>query len=624
MKYVGGDGPSSARLVLIGEAPGANEEDQGKPFVGPSGRIVNDLLKECGLSREEVYVTNVCKIRPPGNNIHLLHQLGKSIDDFMPQLWEEIDSIRPNAVLGFGNTALQYLTGHRGIEKWRGSLLQTRHGYPKFIGTIHPASLLHSETDGKMRGWKDLVTIRWDVERAVRESQTRELELPRRDLRVARSSLDVFRFIESGYRAGSPVSVDIETFRTIPICVGLAFNSYQALSIPLFDETHIGRDQRLHIWNAVAELLGDIKVPKIGQNFKFDETQLETCLDRTFDTGLRVRGFWFDTMLAFRVLYSELPSSLQFITSVLTDEPYYKDEGKEYNPKKDPLDRLLLYNAKDAVVTYEVYEKELQELKERGLEEFFFTKQMPLHQFYSDLEKRGIRRDESVRAVLKKKYTERRDKIDSDLEALTGMKVNVNSPKQVSLLLYGTMGMPTRDGTDEKALDSLLLNVAKDPLKKSTIELIKEGRKVRKTIGTYIDAKTHPDGRIRTGYRIILETGRTSTQVLKPPVTTEPLSQSIAKWAKTYDLCSFQIRVTFSLNQTSPKQRPELLHFLLEMTDYSDFSSMKSTYIELQHPGSKITLRTNFSEDFLQNHPMMLQSKLMRSFVGESRNDPDN
>lgn len=537
MTYVPGYGCSTAKIVIVGEAPGVEEERQGRPFVGASGQILDNLLVDCGVNRQEIYITNVVKVRPPDNDIKKLHMIGKKIEDYEPQLWEEIQSISPNAIIAFGNTALTALTGKKGIEKWRGSILQSLSGYPKVIPTLHPASLLHAEADGKMRSWTDLVPIRWDIERAIRESKFREFNLPRRNLQVARSSLDVCRFFEM-YPKSTVVSVDIETYKTIPICVGFAFNAFHALSVPLFNiQTHknpngIPRHDVVHMWSMVAEVLANPRIRKIGQNFKFDETQLDCCVNLTTKTHLKVRGFWFDTMLAFRVLYNELPSSLQFITSVLTDEPYYKDEGKEYNPHKDPLDRLLLYNAKDAVVTYEVYEKEIAELAERGLDEFFFTKQMPLHPFYSSLEKRGIRRDPEVAKRLEDKYTEQAKSLEIKLEQMTGIACNVASPKQVSTLLYGTLGLPPRKGTDEKTLDALARNATKDPLKRAVIENILETRKVRKTIGTYIKAKPHPDGRLRTGYRIILETGRTSTTALKPPVTTEPMGlafQTITK-----------------------------------------------------------------------------------------------
>jgi len=71
-KYVPGNGNPSAKLMVIGEAPGYYEELNGAPFQGPSGRIVDDVLYKAGLSREEVYATNVVKIRPPNNEIHRL------------------------------------------------------------------------------------------------------------------------------------------------------------------------------------------------------------------------------------------------------------------------------------------------------------------------------------------------------------------------------------------------------------------------------------------------------------------------------------------------------------------------------------------------------------------------
>src|ERR1051326_3446303 len=152
MTYVGAEGPANARLAAIGEAPGAEEERLGRPFVGSTGKIVEDLLSSLGMPREEVYLSNVVKIRPPGNNLEALNLIGKSIDDFIPQLQEEITKLSPNAVIAFGNTALTALTGLKGIEKYRGSILPCSFHSTKIIPTIHPAWLLHSEgEEGKLR-----------------------------------------------------------------------------------------------------------------------------------------------------------------------------------------------------------------------------------------------------------------------------------------------------------------------------------------------------------------------------------------------------------------------------------------------------------------------------------------
>src|ERR1039458_3275504 len=136
LTYVPAEGPSNAKLAIVGEAPGGEEERLGRPFVGSTGTLVDDTLISLGLSRSEVYLTNVVKIRPPGNNIEALHILGKSINDFIPQLQAELEALKPNAILALGNTALTALTGYHGIEKYRGSILPCSLVSNKVIPTI--------------------------------------------------------------------------------------------------------------------------------------------------------------------------------------------------------------------------------------------------------------------------------------------------------------------------------------------------------------------------------------------------------------------------------------------------------------------------------------------------------
>lgn len=545
MIQVHGNGPSSAKLAICGEAPGQVEEQLGYPFAGPTGKMVNDFLLKAGTQRSAIYATNVVRVRPPGNNIELLYQTGHKIEDFLEIMWAELNVLRPNAVIAFGNTALTALTGYKGIEKYRGSILPALRGSFKVIPTIHPASLMHKESDGRMSGWKDATFIQWDVNRAVQQSQFPDFLSPNRNLIVCRSNLELYRFFNR-YQGAPFVSVDIETFRTIPICVSFAFNSTEAISVPLFPslskDLDVTRTDQIQNWKDVAEIMHDVKIQKIGQNFKFDETLLRSCLNGTVDFGIHTRGFYFDTMLAFRTLYPELPGTLAFQTSVLTEEPYYKEEGKGYSPAKDKIDRLLLYNAKDAVITFECYEKELSELRERKLDDFFFTKVMPLHPFYSRLEQRGIKRDDFAKRFLEEKYKDIEKECQLELNNLTKEfdveSVNVNSPKQVGLLLYVAMKLPPRKGTGEKELDSLVRNVIKDEKRKRILELILKLRKIKKTLGTYVNAAVDCNGRIKTSYRIMLETGRTSTSVLKPPITTVTQGLALQTLTKHGDIGS--------------------------------------------------------------------------------------
>lgn len=542
MIFVPGYGSSSARLAVIGEAPGPDEERLGRPFVGPTGQMVRDFIRTAGMNPEDVYYTNVCKVRPPGNDIKALHVLGKSIEEFMPQVWNELQALQPNCILAVGGTALKYLTGYDGIQKYRGSIVQSKNGM-KTVSTIHPASLMHAESSG-MSSWKDTVFIQWDFNRAVEESRTKDFDPPRRNLQICKSILQLDRFLYD-HRNATHASLDIETCKTIPICLGIAFNRYEALSVPLFDV--IGKTDRPLVWRALAQFLKS-QIKKIGQNFKFDQQLMLRCLDYTTYFGFEIENFAFDTMLGFRTLYPELPAKLEFIASVITKEPYWKDEGKAYNPKKDSLERLLLYNAKDAVVTYECYEREEEEMREAGILDFFYDRVMPLHDFYRKLEARGIRRDLDAVERLRTKYETQRTLLEAELEMLLGeLQLDVvvtgkkgvklyNSPKQVEKLIYVGMACPHRKDTTDDTLSALARNAVKDHRKKRIIDLILDLRKVHKTIGTYINAMHFSDGRLRTSVQISVETGRTSTKTLKPPITTLPFGMAFQTITKHGDI----------------------------------------------------------------------------------------
>ncbi len=111
-QVVFGDGNIQSKVVFIGEAPGADEDAQGKPFVGRAGRYLNDVLKEVGLPRSEIYITNVVKCRPPENRTPTLEEIQKCI----PYLIKEIEILNPKMIVLLGKTAatgvLVFLTYH--------------------------------------------------------------------------------------------------------------------------------------------------------------------------------------------------------------------------------------------------------------------------------------------------------------------------------------------------------------------------------------------------------------------------------------------------------------------------------------------------------------------------------
>jgi uracil-DNA glycosylase len=149
-KIVFGDGDPNARLMFVGEGPGADEDMQGLPFVGRAGQLLNNMIAAMGLQREQVYIANIVKCRPPQNRVPEPDE-ANTCTQF---LWRQIDVIRPQILVALGSTAATYLLGGKSpLSKLRGRMHEARGA--KLIVTYHPAYLLRDPTQ-KKEAWKDL------------------------------------------------------------------------------------------------------------------------------------------------------------------------------------------------------------------------------------------------------------------------------------------------------------------------------------------------------------------------------------------------------------------------------------------------------------------------------------
>jgi DNA polymerase len=136
---VPGTGPVPSEIMIVGEAPGFNEDVQGKPFVGAAGKLLDTLLQHIGLSREQVFITNVLKCRPPQNRDPMPHEA----EACMPYLRQQFVLVRPKAVLILGRHALErMLPGVGGITRVHGQIFM-RSGVA-FMPCYHPAAALHN------------------------------------------------------------------------------------------------------------------------------------------------------------------------------------------------------------------------------------------------------------------------------------------------------------------------------------------------------------------------------------------------------------------------------------------------------------------------------------------------
>jgi uracil-DNA glycosylase len=149
-KIVFADGPPDARLMFVGEGPGADEDAQGLPFVGKAGQLLNNMITAMGFRRDQVYIANVVKCRPPGNRTPEPDEANTC----SPFLFQQIDVIRPEVLVALGATAATYLLGQRQpLAGLRGRVHPFRG--TKLIVTYHPAFLLRDPRQ-KKEAWADL------------------------------------------------------------------------------------------------------------------------------------------------------------------------------------------------------------------------------------------------------------------------------------------------------------------------------------------------------------------------------------------------------------------------------------------------------------------------------------
>lgn len=161
-----GVGNRKAQWLVIGEAPGADEDRQGEPFVGRAGQLLNSMLKAMGLAREQVYIANILKSRPPNNR----DPRPEEVRECIPYLYRQIELIDPRLILCVGRIAAQTLLAtDTPIGKLRGKLHHLTPAHPSgrtrpMIVTYHPAYLLRSPAE-KRKAWGDLVLAMQTFER---------------------------------------------------------------------------------------------------------------------------------------------------------------------------------------------------------------------------------------------------------------------------------------------------------------------------------------------------------------------------------------------------------------------------------------------------------------------------
>jgi len=321
-------GPCPSPILIVGEAPGAEEERTGQPFQGASGAELNRMLGEVGLNRSECFLTYLCRVRPPGNEIEsfipskkkdltpahvwlLDRKVSPPVVEGYELLLREIELCKPKVIIALGNAAMWALTDKWGIKHWRGSQLFTKDNVA-VIPTWPPMAV--------MRQWALRAVTMNDLRRAKRiaingvvsEPVTRFVTRP-----TIGSVRDILGII-NGLLAQNPttLSLDIETSGGHIVCLGVAWTRADALCIPL--STNAGTRHYWTEWEEaeiVWELYRILTHPNarvIWQNGLFDSQYI-------FRHWHFLPRHHFDTMVGWHSCFSTLPKSLDFLASMLTE-----------------------------------------------------------------------------------------------------------------------------------------------------------------------------------------------------------------------------------------------------------------------------------------------------------------
>lgn len=427
-----GDGDWKSGIMILGEAPGGEEERTGRVFSGRAGQVLDSALDTAGISREDVYVSNVVKCRPPDNDrpdrIHW--------EACRRYLERERRRVRPHSVLLLGNTALQAIARKSGITKHRGKRLAIRDdGWSDatVMATIHPAFVLRNP------GQQSVFTE--DVRRFARAVKGDFQAVKVKPVMVRTGSQ--LKALRKYLMKAEEVSYDVENYLS-PwqkgwriLVLGITVDGERVFVLPLGHPDSPFRRRWKDVLTYLKPALQRPGLKLVAQSGKHDNLQLAGA-------GLYLEHT-FDLMLAAHVLDENRPKNLGFLSQTILGADEYKGmvETKPDRILGEDLRALARYNAYDVGYTHQIKPKLKKELVEQPrLARLFVKLMMPASHTIQQVETRGIYCDQAVLwdriDKLEGFINEEREVIGEFLPRKTRADFNPNSTQQLGRWLFGS------------------------------------------------------------------------------------------------------------------------------------------------------------------------------------------
>ncbi len=496
-----GDGSPSSQIAIIGEYPGDTEVQLKRPLMGASGRYLWQELLKIGVKREQCYITNVIKrsvITDHKEKLSVPAEERRKWGAVLAQELSQLSSVK--YILLLGGTALEAVTGHTGIKKWRGSVLN----FTKEMGfqrdghvaiSFNPAFVLRDptvEVPFKM----DMARFARVINGSYKPHVISALINP--------TKLEAISFIRGLRAARLPVSFDIETIANETACIGFANSSHEGMCINFRDHERVSRwdtTDEMAVRLEIAQLFADPTIEFIAQNGNFDAYWLR-YKDRI------VAPVHYDTLLAHHTLYPTLPHNLAFLTTSYTEHPYYKDEKDSWRDVGG-INQYWEYNVKDCCITRAVYAGTKAELEKANLYQFFKSHVMKLQPHLVTMTTNGILIDASLRDSIATELTTQLNVLEADFihksrlaTADPTLEINPRSATQLRDLFFNRLHLVGRGtSTDEENRKRFRVHPNTSPISKEMLDALDKYKEEHKFFSTYVDTQVDADGKMRCEYR---------------------------------------------------------------------------------------------------------------------------
>lgn len=434
-----GSGNLKKRIMVIGEAPGENEAETGRVFSGRAGKLLDTLLHEAGLDRDEIYVTNVVKCRPPDNR----RPERIEFEQCRIYLEREATEVDPKWVLLLGNAALQAVARKSGITKQRGLRLTIKDPVwadREVMATFHPAYILRNPGQH--------ATLAEDVKRFARMMKGEFQVVPVKSKYV--STVEGVRWLRRQLMALPPktvVSYDVEN-KGRPwekdwhiVCIGISWDGKTSYVVPLSHPESPFRKHWVKILEYLKPGLERHELKEVAQNGKHDNQQLAGA-------GVFVEHT-FDIMLAAHLLDENRPKNLGFLSQSILGADVYKGmvETKPEKIMKEPIKKLCAYNGYDVGYTHQIYSPLREELiAQPRLARLFAKLMMPASHVIQQVEAAGMYVDQTRlwhrMAVLQGEIDQRLEVLREHIpKKMAPKEFNFNSTQQLGRWLFSRKGL---------------------------------------------------------------------------------------------------------------------------------------------------------------------------------------